>query len=261
MLKTTNKLQRYIHFSTIVVDMIAKSFLFLSLVVPVVFFSMLKNNGKRISSNTGEVELTTSSEHTSVRSFFNRLDNKTLSFEAFEKGYIGYKALVEKGKITNPKYFTLIDFTQPSSNKRLYLINMEEGKIELQTYCSHGRNSGGLYASTFSNTSGSYQSSLGFYLTDNSYKGKFDIALRLEGLEACNSKARERAIVMHGAEYATESFLKKNNNVLGRSLGCPAVPLEDAALIIEKIKEGSCLFIYHSSAAYLSKSKLVKGIV
>jgi len=187
-----------------------------------------------------------------------KLGNSTLSLEALSQALSGFSELKRQGILKNQRYLTIIDFSQPSSQKRFYLIDLSQLEIIHQTYCSHGRNSGGLKATKFSNVSGSYQSSLGFYLTDNSYSGKFEVALRLDGLEKCNSKARERAIVMHGADYATEDFLNKNNNVLGRSLGCPALPKEEAAQVIDKIKNGSCVFIYHPDPSYKTTSTLIK---
>lgn len=145
------------------------------------------------------------------------------------------------------KIVTLIDFSLPSTKKRLWTLNVETGEVLLNTYVSHGRNSGNDVAETFSNTPESYQSSLGFFLTDQPYSGKHGKSLRLKGLERnLNDKAFERAIVIHGADYVSESFIQKHGR-LGRSHGCPAIPEELASAFIDKTKDGSLLFIYHPS--------------
>ncbi len=142
---------------------------------------------------------------------------------------------------------TIIDFSLPSTKKRLWTLNFETGEVLLNTYVSHGRNSGNDVAEKFSNTPESYQSSLGFFLTDQPYSGKHGKSLRLKGLEKnLNDRAFERAIVIHGADYVSESFIQKHGR-LGRSHGCPAIPEELTSTFIDKTKDGSLLFIYHPS--------------
>jgi hypothetical protein len=122
---------------------------------------------------------------------------------------------------------------------------------------AHGRNTGALMANSFSNQAESNKSSLGFYVTSETYQGKHGLSLRLDGLEKnINDNARSRAIVVHGADYATEGFYK-STGYLGRSFGCPAVPTMDANKIINTIRNGSCLFIYSADQGYLKNSKLV----
>ena len=122
---------------------------------------------------------------------------------------------------------------------------------------AHGVNSGGLYARDFSNEEHSHQSSLGFYITGEVYQGKHGQSLRLDGLEkGINDKARDRAVVIHGADYVSDSFIKQNKR-LGRSQGCPALPEELTPEIINTIKNKSCLFIYHPSGSYKISSKLI----
>lgn len=140
---------------------------------------------------------------------------------------------------------TLIDFSLPSTVKRLWTINLNTGEILLNTYVAHGRNSGNNIANQFSNIPESYQSSLGFYLTDQVYVGKHGNSMRLRGLEKnVNDKAWDRAIVVHGADYATDAFIRKYGR-LGRSYGCPAIPPEVTDEFIETVKDGSLIFIYH----------------
>ncbi len=140
---------------------------------------------------------------------------------------------------------TLIDFSLPSTARRLWTINLETGEVLYNTWVAHGKNSGNNEAQSFSNKPQSYQSSLGFYLTDQTYTGKHGHSLRLKGLEKnINDKAWERAIVIHGADYVTESFIKTHGR-LGRSHGCPAIPPEITDEFINTVKDGSLLFIYH----------------
>jgi hypothetical protein len=121
----------------------------------------------------------------------------------------------------------------------------------LNTYVAHGRNSGGEYARKFSNKIKSLQSSLGFYVTKKSYTGEHGLSLRLDGVEpGINDKAYRRAIVMHGASYIGEGLM-------GRSFGCPAVPKKESKTIINTIKNGTCLFIYHPEKKYLQSSKIL----
>ena len=192
-----------------------------------------------------------------IRQIYTNLGESNLTFEAWENGMKGYFSLLKTDGIKNSRYLTIVDFSLPSAIERLFVIDILCAEVVFRSLCAHGRNSGGLMANVFSNTHASYQSSLGFYLTAESYSGKFDYAMRLDGLEFSNSNARDRAIVVHGADYATENFLKQNNGVLGRSLGCPAVPVHLARQLIDLIKDGSCFFVYASSKSYLSISKLV----
>ena len=147
--------------------------------------------------------------------------------------------------LASNKIITIIDFSLPSTAHRLWTINLETGEILFNTLVAHGRNTGQNIAEKFSNIPQSYQSSLGFYLTGKVYTGKHGHSLRLKGLEKnINDKAWERAIVIHGADYVSESFIKAHGR-LGRSHGCPAIPPEITEDFISTIKEGSLLFIYH----------------
>lgn len=143
--------------------------------------------------------------------------------------------------------------SQSSAKKRLYVIDMTNEQVVMNTWVAHGRNSGHAYANRFSNRLSSHQTSLGFYITGKTYRGEHGLSLRLTGQEAgINDKAYRRAVVVHGANYIGE-------NAQGRSFGCPAVPKEICAELIEIIKEGSCLFIYHPTQAYTKKSKILNG--
>lgn len=174
------------------------------------------------------------------------------SMQALEVALSGYNQL--KDELKN-QVLTVIDFTLPSTKKRLWIIDMAQQKILLHTVVAHGRNSGQLLAEHFSNRPESFQSSLGFFKTAETYQGKHGYSLRLDGLEkGINDQARNRAIVIHGAAYASEQVAATGSR-LGRSLGCPAVPEALAANLIRLIKEGSLLFIYGKDPSYFQQSK------
>ena len=129
----------------------------------------------------------------------------------------------------------------------------------MTSYVAHGRGSGLKFATRFSNSVRSHQSSLGFYITASTYHGQHGLSLRLTGLEAgFNNLATKRHIVMHGAPYIGEEYLQVNK-FMGRSYGCPAVPRDASDEIINLIKDGTCLFIYHPTKKYLKSSKLLNG--
>ena len=176
-----------------------------------------------------------------------------LDFEVFEKAYIGYLSL----DVKNKNILSIIDFDKPSSEKRLVILDMKNKKTLFHSYVSHGRNSGNLYADSFSNKHGSHKSSLGFYETENTYQGKNGYSLILNGLEkGINDQAKARAIVIHGADYCSENVISSSGR-LGRSFGCPSIPQELTKPIINTIKNGSLLFIYASNKSYLAQSKLL----
>jgi len=141
-------------------------------------------------------------------------------------------------KIKNKDVLTIINFKEHNSKERLFLIDMNTGDVE--TYLvAHGKNSDKNYdgfAESFSNAINSLQSSLGYYLTAETYNGDNGYSLRLDGLSTTNSNARERAIVIHGADYVTPG------NKIGRSYGCPAVEQRYHQLIIDRIKNGSLIY-------------------
>lgn len=176
--------------------------------------------------------------------------------ESFSKAIKGYSKLDATGKIKN-KVLTIIDFSLHSSKKRLWVLDMQSHKVLFNTVVAHGRNTGVEFAKYFSNTNNSNQSSLGFYVTGETYYGKNGLSMFLDGQEkGFNSNARKRYVVFHGAKYANPDFVKRNGR-LGRSLGCPVVPTRANKAIISKIKHQSCLFIYHPNKKYLTSSKLV----
>ncbi len=176
-----------------------------------------------------------------------------LSKKAFEFAWKGYKTLIESGKIRKKEVLSICDFSQSSRRKRLYIIDIEEKKVLVNTYVAHGKKSGGEYAKSFSNSPESHKSSLGFYITRKTYFGGHGLSLMIDGVEkGINDKADERNIVIHGSDY-----VGRGNGINGRSFGCPAVPEKETNKVINTIKGGSCLFIYHPTKNYLSQSKIL----
>ncbi|HVZ55745.1 MAG TPA: murein L,D-transpeptidase catalytic domain family protein [Chitinophagaceae bacterium] len=188
-----------------------------------------------------------------------QLDRYGLSRAAMEYAIRGYQHLLQKGYIDNPDVLTICDFSLSSRRKRMFLIDLKNYKLILNTYVAHGRRSGGEYANRFSNRPNSHESSLGFYVTRNTYFGDHGLALKIQGVDrGFNDRAGARNIVVHGSDYVGEDFLE-TNQFLGRSFGCPAVPREETETVINTIKGGTCFFIYHPTKKYLAHSKILNG--
>jgi hypothetical protein len=182
-----------------------------------------------------------------------------LSKSAFEYAYKGYHYLLNKKVLNTATVLSICDFSQSSRHKRFFVIDVNQKKVIVNTYVAHGRNSGSEYARSFSNSPESHMSSLGFYKTENTYYGDHGLALKIEGLEkGFNDNANERNIVVHGSKYVGSDYLKYNR-VSGRSFGCPALPASQSNKVINTIKNGSCLFIYHPTKKYLKQSKILNG--
>jgi hypothetical protein len=178
------------------------------------------------------------------------------NLESFSEALKGFYTFKDKG-FFQKDFLTIIDFSLSSRVKRLWVIDMAQNKVVLNTLVAHGKNSGEDYADQFSNSNESNKSSLGFFATGEVYQGKHGLSLKLDGLEkGVNDNARQRAIVVHGADYVSENFLKCHNR-LGKSHGCPAVPMAVSRKIIETIKNKSCLFIYHPAKIIKGTTKLV----
>lgn len=212
--------------------------------------------GGKSSDNTPDsAERTAASDVEAYASLYRSMQLEgVVNWKAFRQAVAGYY------KIDNRKreVLTLIDFSRPSTAKRLFVFDMRERKVLFSSVVSHGKNSGDNYATSFSNECGSYKSSLGFYLTESTYQGKNGYSLILNGLEkGINDRARERAIVMHGAAYADPSVVSRGGR-LGRSFGCPAVPQKLSRPIIDAIKGGSVMYIYAETPDYLAHSSVLK---
>ncbi len=167
-----------------------------------------------------------------------------LDYQVFLKGLTGYQNLKGMNLIQGTKaILSVVDLSMPSTAKRLWVIDLSAHKILFNTLVAHGRGSGEKMAEKFSNTPSSNQSSVGFYTTAEVYSGKHGRSLRLDGLDAgLNSLARERAIVVHGADYVSQDVINATGR-LGRSQGCPALPMDLFSDIINDIKGNTLLFI------------------
>jgi hypothetical protein len=184
---------------------------------------------------------------------------KKLKKDIFRLSMIGFNQLQKNKILKDESIITIIDFSKPSTEERLFVVDLEDKKILHSSLVAHGKNSGWDIADKFSNISGSLMSSLGFFLTSDTYYGKHGYSLRLRGLESpFNDKAEDRAIVIHKANYVSKDFIKKYGR-LGRSWGCPALPVKTAGTIIDEIKSGTCLFIYAENDDYLNTSKILNN--
>jgi hypothetical protein len=182
--------------------------------------------------------------------------DKEISFELFGMAVTGFKQM---DNLKNKNIISIIDFSKPSTDKRFFVIDLWNKKLIYKCLVAHGRNSGENLADSFSNQMESLKSSLGFFVTKETYTGENGYSLRLDGLEkGINDNARVREIVIHGANYVSEEFIKKYGR-LGRSWGCPALPVELSKEIIDKISEGSCLFIFANDKYYIENSVFLKS--
>lgn len=182
-----------------------------------------------------------------------------LERDVFYKAYKGYQYLLKKGMLQRRDLLTICDYSQSSSNQRLYVIDLAEGKLLFNTFVSHGRNSGGEFATSFSNLTSSNKSSLGFMVTAEAYTGKSGLSMRFDGAEkGINDKVRQRDIVLHGSRFVSQKIIQ-NNRRMSNSLGCPAVPYGVHKQIIDKIKGGSCFYINHPDTWYTQTSPILNS--
>lgn len=182
-----------------------------------------------------------------------------ISDEILSLALMGFNKLNAQQQLSKDSILTIIDYTMSSKDKRLFVIDLKSQELMFKSVVAHGRNTGDEYAKVFSNQLNSHQSSLGFYITQKPYKGSNGYSLALEGVdEGFNDKAKQRAIVMHGADYASEQMIKIKG-YLGRSFGCPSLPPQLNKKIIETIKDGNCLFAYYPDQKYLKTSKFLNG--
>lgn len=188
-----------------------------------------------------------------------QLKDSGLEEKALEYALLGYHRLLRMHALRRTDVLSVCDFSQPSRARRMYVIDLPNRRVLYRTYVAHGMGSGREYACSFSNRPNSYKSSLGFYITRDTYIGANGLSLRIDGVEkGFNDMARSRHIVIHGAGYVSERILHKYG-IMGTTLGCPAVPEDMAAQIIPVIKKGSCFFIYYPSRRYLSRSRVING--
>ncbi|MGL4654023.1 murein L,D-transpeptidase catalytic domain family protein [Cetobacterium sp.] len=192
------------------------------------------------------------SPNNSIENLYNELNLRNkIEFTTFSNAVSGMKKI----KGVKEDIITIVDFTKPSVKERFFVIDLKNKKTLFSTYVMHGKNSGESIPKEFSNVVNSFKSSPGFYKTENTYSGEFGYSLRLDGLEkGINDKAKERAIVVHGSQYAKP---KPGAKRLDRSLGCPAIPKEISDKVINKIKDGRLLYIHTNEKSYVQNSSLI----
>ncbi|MEO6489899.1 MAG: murein L,D-transpeptidase catalytic domain family protein [Ferruginibacter sp.] len=247
------------------VSLVFTSLFIIALHLPFVFANTASVEKVAIAPNVIIASTSTMTETSNSFNSFSELYSnlglqvKGLSEEAFMNAMKGYNYLKEKGRIVNDNIISIVDFTRSSSQKRLFVIDLKNFKLLYNTYVAHGQGSGLEFANRFSNLPESLQSSLGFYITSDTYIGKHGYSMHLEGLEpGINDKANERAIVLHAAPYVSEDYIR-SHGFIGRSWGCPALPEKLTKPIIQTIKNGSCLFIYSSNKNYLNRSGILNS--
>lgn len=224
----------------------------------IVYTSFIMSKKDMPVPNIGIIETSTDVQVNDTINIYTEITGNKPPEDVFIKCLNGLKNLnLEADSVINKQLVTIIDFRLSSNMKRLWVIDLNQKKVLYNTLVAHGRNSGNEFACSFSNRPSSNQSSLGFYLTGETYQGKHGLSLFLDGQEeGYNDKARERTVVMHGADYVSSYFIKKYGR-LGRSFGCPSIPMEFYKDIINTIKGGTCLFIYYPDLQYENSSVLL----
>ena len=227
-----------------------------------VLFSFAKANSSRsftVIKDSMSVDTTAAIATVSLsEKMYNQLhlQEAGLSQQALDYALKGYQKLVDSGVVNKTQFLTIVDLSQSSRNKRFYILDMQNNKLTWNTYVSHGKNSGVDMANSFSNAFNSEKSSLGFYVTKSTYTGKHGLSLRIQGLEhGFNDNAEARGVVVHGASYVNAG--RAHSAYMGRSQGCPALPENEYAQVINIIKDGSVLFVYNPSGDYLQSSSLL----
>jgi hypothetical protein len=219
----------------------------------------LKNDSLAIKNNIifSEKNL---SEFQKIFTALDFTNEEKLDETVFEKAYNGFEKLKKAGQLPEgSEFLTIADFSKSSNTKRLWVIDLENRKVLFNALVAHGMGTGDEFAEHFSNNDSSHQSSLGFYVTEETYNGKNGYSLKLIGMDkGFNDAALERAIVMHGADYVSDNFASAHKRI-GRSWGCPAISRELAAPIINTIKGKNCLFIYYPDKNYLNSSEWLKS--
>jgi hypothetical protein len=182
-----------------------------------------------------------------IQALYNSIqfnDSERPDSAMFHVAMEGYRGLKSSHQLSDKEIVALVDFTRPSSEKRMWIIDLRDRKVLYHLLVAHGKNSGELYATSFSNKPNSYQSSLGMFITGHIYVGKNGKSLKLHGMqEELNGLAEQRSIVIHGADYVSDAFVKKVGR-LGRSYGCPAIPMEVHDEVINLLAGGTLLFLY-----------------
>lgn len=230
-----------------------KRYLFLVLLLALSSFLYFANAQKL----TKERQLALKKAELNIKDLYNELNaaQYNLSFTAFRYAYIGYQSMRKQRKLNDKDLFSIIDFTKDCNTKRFYTIDLEKMKILYYTYVAHGKKSGERIPTSFSDVLESNKSSIGFYITGDTYNGSNGYSLMLHGDEkGYNSNLAKRSVVIHTADYANENYIARNGR-MGRSLGCPVLPENIYKQVINTIKEKTMIFAYYNDAKYLKTSK------
>lgn len=194
-----------------------------------------------------------SKEMQTFKSQARNIDDKVLRLSL-----IAYLNARRKG-MDHKQMLTVIDYSKPSTERRLWVFDLKSGRTLFNTWVSHGKNSGGVNATSFSNSNGSLKSSIGVFLTEEPYVGKNGYSLRLKGLErGVNDNALDRAVVIHGARYVNADTIRKYGKI-GRSWGCPAVSTSLSKPLIDTVKNNTLIVAYYPDRKWLSNSKFLTG--
>jgi hypothetical protein len=194
-----------------------------------------------------------------ARADFDSTGIGNIETDVFEMALDAASCAVRTGAVSAPETLTVIDYSKPSSERRLWVFDLKAKELVYEELVAHGQGSGANMATQFSNEDESHQTSLGLFVTRDTYVGKNGYSLRLDGLDrGVNDRARDRAIVMHGAPYVSEQFVKANGR-LGRSWGCPAISAVVAKQMIDRVKGGGLVFAYYPDAQLLKTSKYLGG--
>jgi hypothetical protein len=182
-----------------------------------------------------------------------------VSIPVLETALAAVECAIASGELAPPPTLTLIDYSRPSVEPRLWVFDLASGELLFSELVAHGRNSGDNMATRFSDAMNSHQSSLGLFVTADTYVGSNGYSLRLDGLEpGFNGRARDRAIVMHGAPYVNAA-LSTSQGRIGRSWGCPALREAVARNIIDTIRGGGVIFSYYPDTEWLARSRFLGG--
>jgi len=194
-----------------------------------------------------------------TRADFDSTSIGNIETDVFEMALDAASCAVRTGAVSAPETLTVIDYSKPSSERRLWVFDLKAKELVYEELVAHGQGSGANMATQFSNEDESHQTSLGLFVTRDTYVGKNGYSLRLDGLDrGVNDRARDRAIVMHGAPYVSEEFVKANGR-LGRSWGCPAISAVVAKQMIDRVKGGGLVFAYYPDAKLLKTSRYLGG--
>jgi hypothetical protein len=208
-------------------------------------------------SAAADVALPVSASVTSVAAGWSAAAIRHVDTDVFGMALTAAQCAVRSGAVKNLSTLTVIDYSKPSTEKRLWVFDVPSRTLLYEELVAHGQGSGDNMATAFSNDPETHRTSLGLFVTADTYVGKNGYSLRLDGLDrGFNDRARERAIVMHGAPYVSEDFARAQGR-LGRSWGCPAVRQGIAAEMIDRVKGGGLVFAYYPDPQWLAQSQFL----